>query len=122
MKIGIRSDAGEAGGCETLQTAELARQVRLVGIAVLDGEQRPAGSPMSSPGGQRVGPRQGPAVPTVSSLTPDSRAERPRLCLFRSGRRKGRPISAAPRWTDCAARRQSELYRLKDFRGSPSCT
>ena len=77
MKIGIRSDAGEAGGWQTLQSAELARQVRLVGIAVLDGEQRPAGSPMSSPGGQRVGPRQGPAVPTVSSLTQTRVAERP---------------------------------------------
>ena len=42
MKIGIRCDAGEAGGWQTLQSAELARQVRMVGIAVLDGEQRPA--------------------------------------------------------------------------------
>ena len=41
-KIGIRAGAGEAGGCDTLQSAELARQVRLVGIAVLDGEPRPA--------------------------------------------------------------------------------
>ena len=34
-KIGIRADSGEVGGCESGQFAELARQVRLVGIAVL---------------------------------------------------------------------------------------
>jgi len=27
-KIGIRANAGEAGGCDTLQSADLARQVR----------------------------------------------------------------------------------------------
>ena len=41
-KIGIRADSSEVGGRESGQFAELARQVRLVGIAVLDGELRPA--------------------------------------------------------------------------------
>jgi len=120
-KIGIRAGAGEAGGCDTLQSAELARQVRLVGMAVLDGGNAQPGSACVIARRPARRPRQGPAIPAVSSLTPGSRGRAAPPMPFPVRPPERRPICAAPRWAGCAARPQSELYRLNDFRGSPSC-
>src|SRR6516225_2594671 len=117
-KIGIRAGAGEAGGCDTLRSAELARRVRLAGMAVLDGGNAQPGSACVIARRPARRPRQGPAIPAVSSLTPGSRGRAAPPMPFPVRPPERRPICAAPRWAGCAARRQSELYRLTDLRGS----
>ena len=54
-KIGIWPDPGEPGGREAGQLAEFARQMRLICIAVPDGEYRPVGVGRSDRiGGERA--------------------------------------------------------------------